>query len=191
MERRINLYKTIKFTLFSSRVQISRACMWLCLMQDTTEIQPSHFTVQSPIIINTNVAVINGACQIRLSWHFFISTISIKTTMIRRVSRGVNSHVELDPVGLVEGGASQGGRDHCHRVRSAGYLDDNGFLRTAPPPWSWVRHLCFPFGLGCYCTFIHWSEIVRCSSQQTWQRLKSSIAHMTHTPGVVTPSTRP
>ena len=132
----------------------------------------------------------SSSTQMLLSSVELTRFIFIKTTITRRVSRGVNSHVELHPVGLVEGGAGQGGRDHCHRVRSAGYLDDNGFLRTAPPPWSWVRHLCFPFGLGCYCTFIHWSEIVRCSSQQTWQRLKSSIVRTTHTPGVVTPSTR-
>ena len=186
MERRINLSKT--------------KCLKLALFFQPGSDQPGLHVVMLDArydrdpTFSFHGAVANYHRQHKCcchQWIWMTRFIFIKTTIIRRVSRGVNSHVELHPVGLVEGGAGQGGRDHCHRVRSAGYLDDNGFLRTAPPPWSWVRHLCFPCGLGCYCTFIHWSEIVRCSSQQTWQRLKSSIVRTTHTPGVVTPSTRP
>ena len=50
-----------------------------------------------------------------------IMTVMIISIMIiRRVSRLLNSHVELSPVGVAGGGAGQGGRDHCHRVRGAG-----------------------------------------------------------------------
>ena len=55
-----------------------------------------------------------------------ILTIMIINIIIRRVSRLLNSHVELNSVGLAGGGVDQGGRDHCHRVRSAGvYYPDS------------------------------------------------------------------
>ena len=56
-----------------------------------------------------------------------ILTIMIINIIIRRVSRLLNSHVELNSVGLAGGGVDQGGRDHCHRVRSAGccYTDSS------------------------------------------------------------------
>ena len=40
--------------------------------------------------------------------------------IIRGVPRSVNPNVELNPVVLAGGGVGQGGRDHCHCVRSPG-----------------------------------------------------------------------
>ena len=105
------ILNNLTFVVFS-RAQTSQGCMWLCLMQDMTEIQPTLIMVPS---IN----------------HSLVTIIII---IIRRVSRSINSHVELYAVVMVGGGAGQGGRDYCHCLWSPGSYN------PVPRPWC-MYHL--------------------------------------------------
>ena len=64
--------------------------------------------------------------------------------IIRRVPRSVNPNVELNPVVLAGGGVGQGGRDHCHCVRSAGNYNVKILHPTDRDDWCDISKVLQP-----------------------------------------------